>query len=119
MRDAVRNKERWKGAVRLPKILVLTCDGEREADRRAAARVRRAARHHKACLRCAAAVVVFGERVSVVVAEGIVKVGVEAIEAVLLGLRGSFFWRNFQALLLLPWLEAALNVLSPQRYRGP
>ena len=26
MRDAVRNKERWgKGAVRLPKILVLTC----------------------------------------------------------------------------------------------
>ena len=24
MRDAVRNKERWKGAVRLPKILVLT-----------------------------------------------------------------------------------------------
>ena len=24
MRDAVRNKKRWKGAVRLPKILVLT-----------------------------------------------------------------------------------------------
>ena len=28
MRDAARNKEMWgKGAVRLPKILVLTCDG--------------------------------------------------------------------------------------------